>query len=149
MKINPNWLMACMAFETGETFSPSIESRSGSHARGLIQFMIPTAIALGTTSDALGKMSFVQQMSYVEKYFKPYAGNIKSLEDTYMAILFPRAIGKTNDYVLFDKNDTKYPQRYIQNRGLDANKDGKIIKDEVCEKIRAMLSKGLQPDFFG
>ena len=115
LMIDPNWLMACMAFETGETFSPSIESRSGSGAMGLIQFLRTTAISLGTTTDAMAKMSFTQQMEYVGKYFKPYSGSIKSLEDTYMAILFPRAIGKLNDYVLFDKNDAKYPKRYIQN----------------------------------
>ena len=95
------------------------------------------------------KMSFIEQMSYVEKYFKPYSGRIKSVEDTYMAILFPRAIGKPNDYVLFDKNDPKYPKRYLQNRGLDVNKDGLIVKDEVCDKIHAMFSKGLTPEFLG
>lgn len=147
--IDPSWLMACMAFETGETFSPSVESRSGSHARGLIQFLRTTAISLGTTTDAMAKMTFIEQMAYVEKYFKPYKGKIKSLEDTYMAILFPSAIGKPNDYILFNKNDPKYPKRYIQNRGLDANKDGLIVKGEVCVKIHTIFSKGLSPEFFG
>ena len=74
LMIDPYWLMACMAFETGETFSPSVESRSGSHARGLIQFLRTTAISLGTTTDAMAEMTFIEQMTYVEKYFKPYKG---------------------------------------------------------------------------
>lgn len=45
-----NWLMACMAFETGETFSPTIKNGAGSGATGLIQFMPKTAIGLGTTT---------------------------------------------------------------------------------------------------
>lgn len=41
--------MAAMAFESGETFSPSIKNAAGSGAVGLIQFMPSTAKALGTS----------------------------------------------------------------------------------------------------
>ena len=34
--LDPNWLMACMAFETGRTFSPSVKN-PGSTATGLIR----------------------------------------------------------------------------------------------------------------
>lgn len=146
LKVDPNYLMACMAFESGETFSPSITNAAGSGAVGLIQFMPSTAQALGTTSQQLAGMSAVKQLDYVEKYFQPRAGKLKSLEDVYMAILWPVAIGKPLDYVLFDKSDPAHPKRYIQNAGLDFNRDGKITKAETAAKVRAKLERGLQPE---
>ena len=50
---NPNFLMAVMSFESGETFSPSIKNAAGSGAVGLIQFMPATAKQLGTSTQAL------------------------------------------------------------------------------------------------
>ncbi|GLK89291.1 transglycosylase SLT domain-containing protein [Pseudomonas turukhanskensis] len=144
--VDPNFLMACMAFESGETFSPSIKNAAGSGAVGLIQFMPSTAQALGTTSQQLAAMSAVKQLDFVEKYFLPRAGKLKSLEDVYMAILWPVAIGKPLDFVLFDKSDPQHPKRYIQNAGLDFNRDGKITKAETAAKVRAKLEKGLQAE---
>ena len=140
-----NHLMACMAFESGETFSPSIRNAAGSGAVGLIQFMPSTAGALGTTTEALAAMTAVQQLKYVEKYFKPRKGKLHSLEDVYMAILWPAAIGKPDDYVLFAKGDPQHPRRYIQNAGLDFNHDGVITKKEAAATVRKNLDKGLRP----
>jgi membrane-bound lytic murein transglycosylase B len=39
LEVSPDYLMACIAFETGATFSPSIKNAAGSGAVGLIQFM--------------------------------------------------------------------------------------------------------------
>jgi hypothetical protein len=144
---DPNFLMAAMAFESGETFSPSIRNAAGSGAVGLIQFMPSTAAALGTTPEELSSMSPEVQLNYVLKYFTPNAGRLKNLEDVYMAILWPAGVGKPMDYVLFDKNDPAHPKRYIQNAGLDFNKDGKITKAEAGNKVRKKLEKGLQPEF--
>jgi DNA repair photolyase len=139
--IEVNWLMPCIAFETGETFSASVKNAAGSGATGLIQFMPSTAKSLGITTEALSQMSAVQQLDYVEKYFLPYKGRIKSLEDCYMAILWPAAVGKPVSYVLFDKG-----KRYLQNRGLDVNKDGKITKAECSLKIWQKFEKGLRSE---
>jgi peptidoglycan hydrolase-like protein with peptidoglycan-binding domain len=139
---DPNFLMACMAFETGETFSPSVRNRM-SGATGLIQFIPSTARGLGTSTDALAAMSAVDQLDVVEKYFRGKA--VRTLEDVYMAILWPRAIGKENDFVLFAT-----PSRaYRQNAGLDRNRDGRITKAEAAAKVRAKLDKGLNPPFVG
>lgn len=142
-----NHLMACMAFESGETFSPSIRNAAGSGAVGLIQFMPSTAGALGTTTEALAAMTAVEQLKYVEKYFKPRKGKLDSLEDVYMAILWPAAIGKPDDYVLFAKSNPQHPKRYIQNAGLDFNHDGVITKKEAAAMVRKNLDKGLRPQF--
>jgi len=142
LEINPNWLMACMAFESAETFSPSIKNSAGSGAVGLIQFMPSTAAVLGTSIEKLSKMSALTQLDYVEAYFDSFSGKLKNLQDVYMTILWPGAIGKPLSYVLFDKSDIQHPKRYIQNKGLDWNKDGKITKEEASAHIAEKLHKG-------
>ena len=146
LQVNPNHLISCIAFESGETFSSNVKNKF-SGAVGLIQFMPQTAASLGTTSEDLAEMTSVEQLDFVEKYFIPRAGKLKTLEDVYMAILWPAGIGKPLDYVLFDKNGD-HPQRYIQNAGLDFNKDGIITKAEAAAKVRAKYEKGiLDADF--
>ena len=143
---DPNYLMACMAFESARAFSPSILNAAGSGAVGLIQFMPSTAQALGTTPQQLAAMSAVKQLDYVERYFAPSKGKLRSLEDVYMAILWPRAVGKPQEYVLFDKNDPQHPKRYIQNAGLDFNRDGLVTKAEAAARVRRELEEGLRPE---
>ncbi len=144
---DPDYLMACMAFESGETFSASIKNAAGSGAVGLIQFMPSTAQALGTTTDELASMTAEEQLDYVEEYFKPSKDKLKSLDDVYMAILWPAAVGKPPDYVLFRKDDPDHPRRYRLNAGLDFNKDGIVTKAEAAGRVRKKLEKGLLPEF--
>lgn len=139
--INPDYLMSCMAFESAETFSPSIKNAAGSGATGLIQFMPSTARGLGTTTAALSEMTAVQQLEYVHAYFWPYRGRLKTLGDVYMAILWPAGIGKLDTWVLWDQS--KKPTTYRQNAGLDINKDGLITKAEATSKVEAKLDRGL------
>lgn len=143
--IDPSWLMACMAFESGHTFSASIHNAAGSGAVGIIQFMPSTAAALGTTTQALAEMTAEGQLDYVEKYFTPWAGRLKSLGDVYGAILWPAMIGKPSDWVVFNKADPNHPKLYLQNAGLDTDKNGQITKAEVCAKVQAQLTLGLSP----
>lgn len=143
--VNPDYLMACMAFESAETFSPSIKNAAGSGATGLIQFMPATAKGLGTTTGALANMTALQQLEYVHAYFWPYRGRLKTLGDVYMAILWPAGIGKPDTWPLWDKS--KKPTTYRQNAGLDINKDGAITKAEATAKVQAKLEKGLMLDY--
>lgn len=140
--IEPDWLMACIAFESG--FRPGVLNKAGSGATGLIQFMPNTARALGTTIAALANMSAEEQLNYVHKYFKPYRGRLHSIEDTYMAILWPKAIGQPLEYVLFSHD--KMPTTYRQNAGLDFDLDGNITKYEAAAKVRNALNIGLRPE---
>lgn len=149
LSIDPDWLMACMAFESGKTFSASVLNAAGSGAIGLIQFMPATASALGTTTEALAKMGTDSQLDYVQRYFAPRRGQLKNLGDVYMAILWPDGIGKEDDFVLFDQRDTKYPKQYVQNAGLDFNRDGKITRGECCARVNALLVQGLKPENAG
>jgi len=144
--IDPNDLMACMAFETGRTFSPSEPNGAGSGAVGLIQFMPSTATALGTSTEALAAMGALAQLAYVEAYFKPYKGRLKNLGDVYMAILWPGGIGRPDDWVMFRRDDPKAPRLYIQNAGLDYNHDGAITRGEAVARVAAMKAEGLKPE---
>jgi hypothetical protein len=147
LRVDPNYLMACMAWESGETFSPSIKNAAGSGATGLIQFMPTTARGLGTTTAALAKMTAEDQLNYVYKYFRPYAGKLNNLGDVYMAILWPKGVGKPDHYVLFDRS--KAPTAFRQNAGLDVNKNGQVTRAECLVKINDKLAKGLRPEHLG
>lgn len=137
-----NWLMACMAFETGETFSPTIKNGAGAPYYGLIQFGDAAAKDSGTTVAALVKMTAEEQLEYVYRFFKPYTGKLKTLSDIYMRILWPVAVGKPEDYVIFD---TKVrPTAYVQNKGLDINKDGLVTKAECAAKVQEKYVRGLK-----
>jgi len=144
---DPNFLMAAMAFETGRSFSVSQLNRAGSGAVGLIQFMPHTATVLGTTSAELAAMTAEQQLAYVQKYFAPYTGKLHSLSDVYMAILWPVAVSKPDDFVLFSQNIN--PAVYRQNAGLDVNGDGRVTKSEAASKVETVLREGLEPGNVG
>lgn len=131
LKTDPNFLMAVMSFETGGSFSPSVRNKF-TNATGLIQFMPATAKGLGTTIEALAKMSQLRQLDFVEMHFKPFRNRLKTLEDAYMAVLMPVAIGKGADHVLFKKPS----KGYSQNSGLDLNGDGVITVAEAAERVR-------------
>jgi hypothetical protein len=141
LELSADDLMACMAWESGRTFSPSIKNMAGSGATGLIQFMPSTAKGLGTTTAKLAAMTAEDQLNFVYKYFRPWKGKLKSLSDVYMAILWPKAVGKPDDYALFTGGVA-----YRQNAGLDTNKDGKVTKAETAAKLYAMRAEGLRPE---
>ena len=144
LRINPSHLMAAMAFETGETFSPSIVNPV-SGATGLIQFMPRTARGLGTTVQALAQMTPVEQLDFVLKHFLPQKGRLSTLSDVYMAILLPSAIGKAEDSALFSKPSIEYEQ----NAGLDKNRDGVVTKAEAASLVDFKLQRGMGSGFKG
>lgn len=144
---HPSDLMACMAWESGETFSPGIKNAAGSGATGLIQFMPATAKALGTTTAHLSELSAEDQLRYVYEYFKPYAGRLHNLGDVYMAILWPKGVGQPDSYVLFDR--AKTPTTFRQNAGLDVDHNGAVTRAECLVKINQKLAKGMQEGYIG
>ncbi len=142
--IDPNYLMAAMAFESMRTFSAAIQNPS-THATGLIQFMPSTAKALGTSVEALRKMTPVEQLDYVARYFAPYRGKLRDLSDLCMAILWPKGVDKPASYVLFAQGSREYQQ----NRGLDANNDGVVSKAEAASRVQQHLVEGLREGLRG
>ncbi len=142
-RFDPNWLMSVMAFESGETFSPSIRNEL-SGATGLIQFMENYgAKQVGKTTEQLAAETAEEQLDDVEKYYDQFLGQIKTLADCYMAVFWPAAVGKPDDYQIVTNSASK---AYIQNKGLDLNKDGTITKAEAASFIAQKLKRGL--DYF-
>ena len=142
LNVPEDYLYAVMGFETGGTFSPSAQNPK-SKATGLIQFMPETAEGLGTSTQALSGMSRAEQLKYVEKFLSNKGIQGGSLSDVYMAVLFPAAVGKPEDFVLFGKGAMKgfTGIAYEQNAGLDLNKDGSVTKAEAASKVKDYLPK--------
>jgi len=142
--VDPDFLMASMAFETGNTFDPQAHNAS-TGATGLIQFLPSTAEGLGTSVGALSNMTAVDQLDFVEAYFRPFTNRLATIEDTYMAILLPSAVGKPNDHVLFSQGS----KAYSENRPLDLDNDGNVTKAEAAEFVKRRLAQGLTDQFLG
>jgi hypothetical protein len=109
--------------------------------------MPSTAKALGTSITNLSKLSPEDQLRWVYEYFKPYAGRLHNLGDVYMAILWPKAVGQPDSYVLFDR--TKTPIAFRQNAGLDVDNNGAVTRAECLVKVNQKLAKGMQPGYIG
>jgi len=147
LQISPDYLMTCMALETGETFRADIKNPTSS-ATGLIQFLRSTALDYNTTVEDLAKMTPVEQLEYVRKYFIGYKGKLRTMEDVYMRILCPAAIGKGVDAIVYDE-DVK-PREYELNKGFDKSpKDGKITVEECSIILKQKYKKGLQRGYYG
>lgn len=128
--MNPNDLLAAISFETAGTFDPGIKNPLSS-ATGLIQFMGFTAKNLGTSTTMLRNMTREEQMVYVEKYLKPFKGRLNNLGDVYMAIHWPVAVGKSDDYVMYKAGSKEYEG----NKNLDLNGDGTVTRGEALQRV--------------
>lgn len=140
LKIEPDWLMVCMRFETAGTFRANTRNRF-SGAVGLIQFLPTTARRLGVSPGKLGAMSAVDQLLYVERYFQPYAGRMSDVYDVYLVIFAPAFLGRRNQQVLYRADDPTPlgRKRYQYNRVLDDNRDGVITIRDVKRQIRRFV----------
>lgn len=138
---DPTWLMAVMAFETGNTFKPTTRNTQ-STATGLIQFIESTARALGTTTAKLARMTAVEQLEYVQKYYEQshIAGRVRNLYDAYMAVLWPAGIGKPSNYVLWYAGS----REYADNIGLDTTNKGYITKGDCNVRMDDKVLRGQQ-----
>jgi peptidoglycan hydrolase-like protein with peptidoglycan-binding domain/uncharacterized small protein (DUF1192 family) len=147
LNVDPDFMMAVMAFESGESFAPDKKNEAGSGATGLIQFMPNTAKDLGTTTAKLAQLTPTEQLFWVEKYFRRNAAgkNLASISDVYMAVLLPSAVGKPDTHPLFIQPSTAYKQ----NKGLDADKSGVITKNEAAFKVQEKLRTGLKSNHVG
>ena len=141
--IDPAHLAYVMRFETAGTWAPDQQSglRLGApfNARrgtGLIQFMPYTARVLGITTRALSQMTALQQLPWVERYFKkvgikPRKGN---LGDVYLAVFAPAGMRKGLGATVYKGEGVP---SYEQNKALDTNRDFKI---SVAEAIAPVTS---------
>jgi hypothetical protein len=134
--LDPKPIVGVMYLESG--LRPDAVNRY-SRATGLIQFMPSTAQRLGTTVEALVRMTRAQQLPYVEQYFRNVlnAGKrFNSVGDYYMAVFNPSHVGKSPDYVLYTEGE----KGYDQNKGLDKDKNGRIEVKDVTRSIEGIVA---------
>jgi hypothetical protein len=128
--MDPSALATVMMFETGKTMSPSVRNPY-SNATGLIQFMPSTAKNMGTTVDALARLSAVDQLDWVEKYFAPHKGRLRTPQDHYLAVFMPALIGTSLSHVVASAGDIVY----TQNKGFDSSGKGYFTTGDVVYPI--------------
>jgi hypothetical protein len=148
LSLDANKIAAVISLESG--FDPAnwndfceAEARAGkrkleSCAIGLIQFMPDTARRLGTTSLALSRMGDAEQLEFVEAFFRPFAGRLRTPGDYYMAVFNPAHVGKPTTFVLYEQGS----KGYEQNHGLDRDKDGRITVGDVTQSIESRYAAG-------
>ena len=136
LSVPPEWLMAIMYAES--RFDASVSNRRGSKATGLIQFMPATAADFNTSVTKLAAMPPIQQLDYVYRYFarvKGSHGTFNNLTDLYLAVLYPRALGKDYCYTLYSKPTVAY----ARNSGLDENRDGHVTVSDIDRRLRRIF----------
>lgn len=126
LDIDPNWLMAVMYIES--RLNPTAQN-SSSKAIGLIQWLPSTLQSgFGLTTLEMAQKNNVTQLEYVYQYLHKYRNSMTSYVDVYLAVFYPAAIGKEDDYAL--------PQSiYSGNQNVDRNDDGKITVSDIKEWI--------------
>ena len=143
LRIEPAWLLNVMASES--LLDPTARNGlPGQTATGLLQFIEKTAQRMGTTTEAIKRMSSVEQLRLVEKYLTPFRGHLNSLADVYLAVFRGFIIEGGDASVVAPLVKSKKEQRvYILNRWLDFNDDGKITKGELA--LAAFTTGRFQP----
>lgn len=142
--IDPNKLMNVMAFESGFRASAKNPGSSGS---GLIQFMggkKGSAAALGTTVEELRGMSAIEQLKYVEAYFKQFKKMADTQEAVYTAVLAGKPVTDPNKVLFKDIGRKTKDDPYYANRALDKDKSGTITAAEAAAQAykQGFLSGG-------
>lgn len=128
-------LLAVMNSESG--LNSKAYNKCGG-ATGLIQFMPKTARQLGTTTEALAKMSPIEQLDYVEKfYLQNKKAYIKSNEKLSAGQLYALTFlpARANREVLTTKGEVYYNAG--GNYKLDINGDNKITQSELSARVRS------------
>lgn len=108
LQIHPSWLMVVMKIECGFN-RKAINKVSG--AVGLIQW-IPRFVAefvnlpesaTWLIQQRIKSMSGVEQLELIKKFLWRYRGKMTDPYQTYLAVFWPAALGKSRDYIIGDK----------------------------------------------
>ncbi len=131
--MRPEWLLNVMACESSFVASAR-NPLPGQTASGLLQFIRQTARSLGTSAAAVRRMTPVEQLRFVEKYFTPFKGHLNSLADVYLAVFRGFIMSGGPDTAIAPLNaSSKERQAYSLNKGLDLNRDHRITKNELAQ----------------
>lgn len=129
-------LLSVMHTETGGTFDPKVRNHYNG-ASGLIQFTNQTARKLHTNLPAIRRMSQVEQLDLVQKYFElirnwNHRVDYSLPRDVALSVFCPVAAGRADNYVVARTGSTTY--RF--NSSLDFfPRDGKITSAEYAHNV--------------
>jgi len=140
--VKPEYLMGIMEIESAGTFSPEVVNDLG--FTGLIQFGYDAANGLGTTREALSKMTDVQQMDYVERYFRKNGVKRNSPPSAlYTSVFAPKFINESDNFEIasykfrvrpWEQNpklhDPSHPTKAITKSYL-----GKLVKNHAANYV--------------
>lgn len=139
--ISPSWLMMVIWVECRFN-SQAVNKYSG--AFGLIQFLPSTLAGLGySIHEVKGKYGVWQLENLVLPYLLKYRGKMNSAYDVYLAVFYPLALGKRDDYVLAYEHEKAY--RY--NKILDTvygDRDGRLEVMDVKQFFRISVRNSLR-----
>jgi transglycosylase-like protein with SLT domain len=128
LETDPAWLLNVMAYES--LFDPDARNPlPGQTASGLLQIIERTANRLGTTTEAIRRMSPLDQLRLVEDYLEPFKGRLKALPDVYTAVFRGSVVEGGDEVALVDSS--REPRVYALNKSLDINNDRRITKGEI------------------
>ena len=105
----------------------------GSNAGGLIGFMPSILRGLGWTGspEEFRQLSATEQVPYVERYYRPYAGRLNNEGLIYVANFLPSRLpdaARSDDSFVVSRSGDPY---YADNRVLDRNGDGTITVGDL------------------
>lgn len=135
-----SYLLACIRFETADTFKTDIKNNV-SGALGLIQFMPAKLKEWGVNVDNFAQLSFENQLDYVFKFFEEY-NYIKKcsfLEDYYLSIFYPSAVGKNPDNIIAKKGT----ELYSQNSSFDVHNRGYYTASDIAAPVIKSYWEGM------
>jgi hypothetical protein len=130
-------------------FSQLAESNSG--CNGLWQVCGGRRKELGITKQQVFDMTPEESVHWFGKYIELIMKERRlskapdNLDDLYLAVFAPAAIGKSDSFAVYVKGT----KAYAANPGADIIKDGKITRGEIITKIRATERAGLKPPYVG
>lgn len=142
LDIHPDWLMAIMHSES--KLDASVTNLKGSGAAGLIQFLPKTAIEMDITVEQMRNLNHIQQLDYVYDYLKEVKKirkvDFRNITDLYLAILYPKAIGEEEDYVLYRSPS----ETYQNNSGLDEDHNGEVSIGDIDLRLKRLYPAAYQ-----
>jgi hypothetical protein len=131
--------------ESNRTWSPSVRgakafSMAPGYAIGLIQFSPDTAKALKSSTEQMAKMSFLEQATYVPKYYRQFFGGPGRFTrpGDYYAAGWGSGVGAVDSYVLAKKGSAAY----TANSALDTNNDGEITVGDLSASLARIVAGG-------
>jgi hypothetical protein len=105
-----------------------------SKAYGLIQILPSTAHDLGLSMPEVRNMSGVEQLEkVVYPYLKQYKGKMKRGIDVYLAIFYPAAVGKPDNYVIAREGSKTY--QFNANLDVKGNQNGLLEVFDIRKRV--------------